>query len=53
MELATKWCLDHVKHHLIALFCTVAAKANVATGVTTNFSNEIKDLGASFRAKMP
>jgi hypothetical protein len=33
-------------HHLIALFCTVSAKANPARGLTRIFSNEIKDLEA-------
>ncbi|HRO81515.1 MAG TPA: hypothetical protein PLR92_08790, partial [Alicycliphilus denitrificans] len=31
-------------HHLIALFCTVAGKARQATGESTKFCNEIKDL---------
>jgi hypothetical protein len=33
-------------HHLIALFCTVPAKAHLANGFATIFYNEIKDLEA-------
>jgi hypothetical protein len=49
---AKKWKCRRTFHHLIALFCTVAAKTIYASGPATNFSNEIKDLEAISEAKM-
>jgi hypothetical protein len=31
-------------YHLIPLFCTVSVKAQLASGLATKISNEIKDL---------
>jgi hypothetical protein len=50
---ATKWKRKGTFHHLIALFCTVSAKATLVSTLTTIFSNEIKDLEAILEAGEP
>jgi hypothetical protein len=38
-----------INYHLIPLFCTVSAKAWLASRLTTKISNEIKDLASKLQ----
>jgi hypothetical protein len=45
-----EWLVKGINYHLIPLFCTVSAKAWLASRLTTKISNEIKDLASKLQA---